>query len=420
MNKTVFNGLKRSYTAYHAVEYAKKYLMANGFTPLHEEQDWEVERGGKYFVERGGSAIIAFSVGALNEYDYKIVTSHLDSPALKLKANPVMDSAGVKKLNVETYGGGIWSTFTDVPLKIAGRIVVKRDDRVESVVYTDDHNVVIPNVAIHMNRKINDGFVYNAQTDLCPLFSMSAGNEFFKNIDGEEVLGYDLYVVHDAVPFFAGTNDEFICSPRLDNLVCAFASLDAIVNSTTDGINVAFLADSEEIGSRTPEGADSDFLQKTVKRINKSLGYDCVALDKALARSFLVSADNAHAVHPNHPELSDPTNKVLMGGGVVIKYHANRNYTTDALSSALFKQIAKDADVKTQDFYMRSDLRCGSTLGAISSSHLSVRSVDIGAPQLAMHSAVETMCVSDVNEMVKALIAFYNATYTFRNGGYDL
>jgi aspartyl aminopeptidase len=328
-----------------------------------------------------------------------------------------MDSAGVKKLNVETYGGGIWSTFTDVPLKIAGRIVVKRDDRVESVVYTDEHNVVIPNVAIHLNRKINDGYVYNAQTDLCPLFSMSASNDFFKNLEGEEVLGYDLYVVHDALPFFAGTDDEFICSPRLDNLVCAFASLDAIVNSTAQGVKMAFLADSEEVGSRSLEGADSDFLQKTVRRINKALGYDCADLDKALARSFLVSADNAHAVHPNHPEYQDKNHAVYMNGGVVVKYNANQRYTTDGVSAAIFGLICEQAGVPVQRYANRADMPGGSTLGNIANTQVSLNTIDIGLPQLAMHSAYETAGARDTEMMVKALTAFFLSRITAEGGG---
>ena len=421
MNDLVLKAMETSYTAYNACDNAAAILEKNGFVRLFEHEDISVKRGGKYYVVRGGSALIAFKIAEdLTDYSFKIVASHLDSPALKLKYSPVVKAGGAAKLNVETYGGGINSTYLDVPLKIAGKIYVKEGDEIVAKTYVDEHEYVIPNVAIHMNRALNDGYKYNEQTDLMPLFGLDCDGDYFNGLSGGKVVGYDLYAVNATKPFFAGVNGEFFCSPRIDNQVCAFSSLAALLESRTSGISVAYLADNEEIGSRSAEGADSDFLKKTLKTVNKSLGYTRTDFDKAIARSFLVSADNAHAVHPNHPELSDPTNKSVMGGGIVVKHHANKNYTTDGLSSAVFEQIMQKAGVKTQHFFMRSDLRCGSTLGTIALTQLAIKSVDIGLAQLAMHSSMETMCAADVDQMVKGLAAFYESAFTPTENGYKI
>lgn len=422
MNKKFFDAMKTSYTAYHASDNAVEILEKEGYKELFEDQPYQLSKQGKYFVRRGGTALIAFKIGNLTDYNFKIVASHIDSPALKLKYNPISDTMGMKKLNVETYGGAINSTFTDVPLKIAGKVYLEKNNRIYGRTYTDSHNYIIPNVAIHMNRKANDGFVYNPQVDLCPLFGLDVDKDYFDKIgeQDENVVGYDLFAVNATEPFLSGANDEFFCSPRLDNQICAFASLFSLIDCNNKGVAVAFLADNEEIGSRTAEGADSDFLKKTLKSINKSLGYDRTAFDVAISRSFLVSADNAHAVHPNHSELSDQTNKVIMGGGLVIKHHANKNYTTDGLSSALFEQIMKRENIKTQHFFMRSDLRCGSTLGTLSTAQIAIKSVDIGVAQLAMHSSLETMCASDIDQLEKGLRAFYDSSYAKTEDGYCL
>lgn len=420
MNKIVYDAMSDAYTAYHAADNAAAILVKNGYKELFEHEDMKFERGGKYFIRRGGSALIAVNIGDISYYNYKIVASHLDSPALKLKYSPVAKTGNMGKLNVETYGGGIISTFLDVPLSIAGKIYVKRNNEIAALTYTDPHVYVIPNVAIHMNRALGDGYKYNLQTDLMPLFGLNADENYFNVLTGEETVGYDLFAVRATKPFFAGVHDEFYCAPRIDNQVCAFSSIAALTESNVRGVAVAFLADNEEIGSKTAEGADSDFLKKTLKAINKSLGMDRTAFDKAVARSLMVSADNAHATHPNQPQLSDPTNSSVMGGGIVIKHHANKNYTTDGLSSALFEQIMKAAGVKTQHFFMRSDLRCGSTLGAISLSQLALKSVDIGLAQLAMHSSLETMCADDTDAMVNGLKAFYEAHFERTESGYKL
>lgn len=421
MNNLVLNAMETAYTAFNACDNAAAILEKNGFVRLFEHEEMNIKKGGKYYICRGGSSLIAFKIAEnLDEYNFRIVASHLDSPALKLKYSPVMKNGNVAKLNVETYGGGINSTYLDVPLKIAGKIYVKENDEIVAKTYVDPHEYIIPNVAIHMNRSLNDGYKYNEQTDLMPLFGINPEDDYFAKLDKSEVVGYDLYAVNATKPFFAGVNDEFFCSPRIDNQVCAFSSVAALLDSKGKGVSVAFLADNEEIGSRSAEGADSDFLKRTLKTINKALGFTRTDFDRAIAGSFLVSADNAHAVHPNHPELSDPTNKSVMGGGIVIKHHANKNYTTDGLSSAVFEQLMQKSNVKTQHFFMRSDLRCGSTLGTISLTQLAMKSVDIGLGQLAMHSSLETMCASDVDEMVKGLAAFYDSSLSVTETGYKI
>ncbi|MCQ2398912.1 MAG: M18 family aminopeptidase [Clostridia bacterium] len=418
MNDFVFNGLKGGYTPYHAVKISEDYLAQKGFVSLSETSRWEIKTGGKYFVKRGDSSLIAFTVGR-GDYRFKIISSHVDSPALKVKYNPVEKAGNQLKLNVETYGGGIWHTFADVPLALCGRLAVEKNGKVFGRVYTDPHTYVIPNVAIHMNRKANEGFVYNPQIDLCPLFGTAGkADEYFSHIVGEDekLVGYDLFLVNKTAPFYVGADDEFFCSGRIDNLLSAFSSVEALVNSNGGGISLVFLADSEEVGSRSNEGADSDFLRKTMSRINRALGYTEEDFDRAVSGSFGLSADNAHAVHPNHPELSDPTNKTELGGGVVFKFHANRNYTTTSLLAGAVASVMRSAGIKTQDFFMRSDLKCGSTLGAISSSQISVPCVDIGMPQLAMHSSMETASVADADAYLEFMTTFFNSKLKVENG----
>ncbi len=432
MNKTVLDGLKVSYTAYHAVDYAVKTLTKAGFTRLSADKEWKIEKGGKYFIIRSGSALIAFTAGETDKYYYRIISSHTDSPALKIKYDPVSSCAGQFKLDVEVYGGPIYRSFLDVPLCLAGSVVYETKNGLARETYTDPHTYIIPSVAIHFDRGVNDGKALNPQIDLRPLFGSDPQGdevslksderayyeEYFARLGGGKVVGYDLYAVNATKPFFAGAKDEYICSPRLDNLVSAFSSVDALVKSDVkSGVNVAFLADSEEIGSKTAEGADSDFLRTVLRRINRALGKTDDEFDRAIASSFAVSADNAHATHPNHPELSDAACPVFLGGGVVIKHHANRNYTTSAFTGALFDRICEKAGVKTQDFFMRSDMRCGSTLGALSVSQISIDSVDIGVAQLAMHSSLETASVKDVDDYAVAMKAFYDSAFTKTENG---
>ena len=402
--------LEKSYTAYHAVKNAADYLIANGFSELSEGEDWCVEEGGKYFVTRGGSSLIAFTVGALdNGLNFKIAASHADSPALKLKDNAVFSVGAYEKLNAECYGGGIWYSFFDRPLKIAGRIVESENGVLRPRLAESDYFVTIPSLAVHQNRGVNDGFAVNAQTDLCPLYALTEqGGDLISSLSSAPVAAYDLYLVNAQKPYVFGRNGEFLASPRVDNLTSVFASIEAIADVLAPGgVCVAAVFDNEEVGSRTLEGAGGDFMERTLRRLTSALRFDDDEYYKALHSSFLLSVDNAHALHPNHPEKCDPTNRPAAGGGVVIKFHADKAYTTDALSAAVIEEIFKNANVPFQKFYNRSDVRSGSTLGAISLSKVSLLSADIGIAQFAMHSACESFACADYASMRSGLRAFF-------------
>ena len=418
--ETLLDFLKNSLTAYHACENAKARLVENGFSPLKETEDWELSEGGKYFVERGG-ALVAFTVGGLDNFSYKIVASHVDSPALKLKENPVEKRGAYAVLNVETYGGGVWYSFFDRPLRIAGRVVKSENGRVYSETVTSPFLLSIPSLAVHQNRGVNDGFAVNAQTDLSPLLSLNGGEaDWLERIAGDgKTMGYDLYLVNADSPYFFGAEDEFLASPRIDNLTSVCASLDALLSKAdSDGICVAAFLNHEEIGSRTTQGADGDFLENALRRIAYALRFDDNEYYKALASSFLLSADNAHAIHPNYPEKADPTNKTVLGGGVAIKAHANGAYITDALAAATVRTIFDKAGVKHQNFFNRSDMRSGSTLGVAALTRMGVAGADIGLAQLAMHSACECFAKEDYAELVNGLTAFYSSDLLADGNGF--
>lgn len=422
MINALSNFLQNSYTAYHACQNLKEELLANGFQQLLESEDWELSEDGKYFVERGGCSIIAFTVGALDSFSYKIAATHLDSPSLKLKENALIKSGAYATLNVEKYGGGIWHTFFDRPLKIAGRIVKRENDLLRSEVYTSDFNVCIPSVAIHQNRTVNDGMAINIQVDMQPLLGIYGENFSFEKTlfkdESEQVISYDLHLVNADMPYSFGANNEFLASPRIDNLASAYASLKALIkHGESSGICVAAFLDNEEIGSLSAQGADGDFMENTLRRIAYAFRFDDNEYYKALASSFLLSVDNAHATHPNHPEKSDPTNKVVMGGGVVIKSHANRAYITDALSSAIIKTVMERAGVSYQCFFNHSSAASGSTLGSLALRHVGIRGADIGMAQLAMHSACECFAASDYTQMVDAITAYYGSDFAYSADG---
>lgn len=418
------NFLNSSKTQYHAVSNAKKMLESAGFKKLCETEPFDIQKNGKYFVERDGSALIAFKTGSDNSC-FKIVASHTDSPCFKVKYGKALISpaAGTTSLNVEKYGGGLLYSWFDRPLKLAGRLCGEKDGKVIYSLFESENRFCIPSVAIHFRRNANDGFAVNPQVDCSPLFALTQDDKLLKtelssHFDGK-LLDCDLYLVCDEKPFNFGTNNEFLCSPRIDDLASAYASLSALIEAKDDsGVCVAYLADNEEVGSRTKQGAASPFLRDVLKRIFIALGEKISDENgeslfmQALAKSFIVSCDNSHATHPNHPEFADKNSDVKLGGGVAIKHHGNQNYTTDGLSSAIFKSILEKAAVPYCDYYQRSDLPCGGTLGAISSSQVAIKSVDIGIPQLAMHSSCETLALSDATHMKNGLKAFYE-NYSF-------
>ena len=417
--------LKNSYTAYHTCEHLQTLLLENGFAPLKETGDWAIEEGGKYFVVRGGSAIIAFTVGSLDDFYFKIAAAHNDSPALKLKENPVTVAGGCAKLNVETYGGGIWHSFMDRPLKIAGRVVKRQDEMLTVEVMEAPFLVTIPSLAIHKNRGVNEGKAINAQVDLQPVCTL-CGEDFsaeslMEQITGKNVMGYDLFLAPAQEPFAFGAKNEFLAAPRIDNLVGVHAIVQALLtHEDNTGICVAACLDREEVGSSSPQGADGDFLDKVLRRITGALRFDDNEYYKALANSFLLSVDNAHADHPNHPEVSDPTNRTKLGGGVVIKSHAGGAYVTDALSSSVVKTIFEYSNVKYQSYYNRSDDRSGSTLGPAALRHMGMAGADIGIAQLSMHSACECFALADYDELKKGVAKYYSAAMHFYSDGVSL
>ncbi len=410
MNMQIAELLENSKTQYHAAAQAEKLLLGAGFKRLYESKKWNVERGGKYYVVRDGSAVIAFT--AADCEFFKIAAAHTDSPCFKVKLGKNPQVAGCATLNVEKYGGGLLYTWFDRPLKLCGRLCGVKNGKTEVKLFESEQKFVIPSVAIHFRRNANDGFAVNPQIDCQPLFALGGdGDELVKfvknNFDGE-LLDADLYLISDEKPFFCGENGEFLCAPRVDNLTSCFGALNALTSCKNDkGVSLAYLADNEEVGSRTKQGAGSPFLHDVLKRIALSFGLNDEEFLCALAKSFLVSCDNAHAEHPCHPEYADKSSTSRMGGGVVIKHHGNCNYTTDGVSSAIFKNVLESQNVPYCDFYMRSDLPCGGTLGAISSSQVAIKSVDIGLAQLAMHSSCETFALKDYSAIINGIKAFY-------------
>lgn len=413
--------LNTSYTAFHAVQNAKSFLIQQGFSPLSERADWSIEKGGKYFVERGDCALIAFCVGKTDLDSFKIVASHTDSPALKIKENPILKTEGYFKLNVEQYGGGIWSTFFDRPLKIAGRIIVDDNGKITTKTIVSDYTLTIPSQAIHINRSVNENNPINVQVDTCPLFALTDNEnklDFLSTLTDEKVLAYDLYLVNSEKAFENGIHGEFVSSPRIDNLSSAYASLTALTETKTEqGVAIAALFDNEEVGNQTPQGSAGDFLESVLRRLSEAFQWKESQYRQALAKSFLVSLDVAHAVHPNHPEKHDPSNRTTLGGGIVIKYNGNTAYVTNGKSSAVMKAIFDQANVRYQTYYCRSDMPCGSTLGRSFVTKVGMLAVDIGLPQLAMHSACECFAKNDYVELEKGLSAFYQTKLNVTDDG---
>ena len=413
--------LNESLTVYHATDKIKSVLLENGFSKLSERDDFEIVENGKYFVERDGSAIIAFTVGRLDNFSYKITASHLDASCLKLKSNPLKNTGAGVTLNAEPYGGGIWYSFFDRPLKIAGRVVKSENGRVFAETVTSPYFITVPSLAIHQQRGVNESFSVNEQIDLQPLLALQNGDDWLSKITDGNVVSYDLYAVPAQSPYRFGCNDEFIASPRIDNLTSVYACLQALLNhAESDGICVSAFLNSEEIGNRTPTGAEGDFVETTLKRIAYALRFDDNEFYKALASSFFLSVDNAHAVHPNHPETSDPTNKTVLGGGVVIKSHAKGAYITSGMSNAVVQTLFDKAGVKHQAFFNRSNVRSGTTLGVSALTKTSMAGADIGLAQLAMHSACECFCADDFIELTNGLTAFYSSDILADENGFTV
>ena len=418
ISKELMDFIKDSPTAFHVVKNFSTMLEKAGFIKLNERNKWKIEQGGKYYVTRNDSSIIAFQVpDNMDFYNFQIAAAHSDSPAFKIKENPEMSVNGAYvKLNVERYGGMILSTWFDRPLSVAGRMIVRKNGKIlEKLVNIDRDLVMIPSLAIHMNRDINGGYHYNVQKDMLPLYSGSGEKGNFMRMMAEEaevrpedILGHDLFLYNRMPGTIWGSRNEFVSSPRLDDLQCAFASLEGFLQADKKkNIAVHCVLDNEEVGSTTKQGAASTFLKDVLFRINLALGGDQESYLMALAESFMISADNAHALHPNYTDKADPVNRPVMNGGIVIKYNANQKYCTDGISTAIFKELCREADVPYQTFVNRSDIAGGSTLGNISNTQAAINTVDIGLPQLAMHSAYETAGVKDTESLIRAAKVFY-------------
>ncbi len=406
--------IKKSPTGFHAIDTIMQEL--SGFEPLQESESWRLQPGGKYYVTRNRSSIIAFTLPKGPFKAFQLIASHSDSPTFKIKENAEIVKGKYVQLDTERYGGMIMSSWFDRPLSVAGRVLVRGEKGVKTVLVNLDRDLlVIPNVAIHMNREINNGYKYNAAVDTFPLWGSDETKDTFKaevakaaGAAPEDILGTDLFLYNRMEGRVWGVRDEYVSAPRLDDIECAFASIEALKAAGDSGhANVCCVFDNEEVGSTTKQGADSSFLYDVLRRILLSLGCGEEDYYKTLAASFMLSADNAHAVHPNHPEYSDPVNQTQMNGGIVIKFNANQKYTTDGVSEAVFHQICQRAGVPVQHYANRSDLPGGGTLGNISGSHVSINTLDIGLAQLAMHSCYETAGVKDIDYMIDGMKAFY-------------
>ena len=431
INQELLTFLNNSPTCFHAVANMKAELEAAGFERLFEGQTWNLRGGGNYYVTRNDSALIAFRIPKKAFTGFQIVASHSDYPTLKVKTNAeITVEKQYTKLNVEKYGGLILSPWLDRPLSIAGRVVVRTPEGVAARLINIDRDLLmIPNLAIHMNRSVNEGYEFNAQRDMLPLFGGADAKDGYRKLIAEaagvaeeDVLDTDIFLYNRMKGTMFGMNQEFIAAPHLDDMQCAFASMKAILAAQpTESVAVHCVLDNEEVGSGTKQGAASTFLKDTLHRINVGMGRTEEEYLTALASSFMVSADNAHAVHPNQPDKADPTNRPYMNGGVVIKYSANQKYTTDAISGAIFKSFCEKADVPYQIFHNRSDMLGGSTLGNISNSQVALNTVDIGLPQLAMHSSYETCGCKDTGYLVTvAALVFSSAVAGNGDGAYRI
>ncbi len=415
--------IKESPSMFHTVRTIRSRLDEAGFVYLPEVRPWECEPGGSYYTVRNNSSIIAFKVGSDVRpacCHFQIAASHSDSPTFKLKANSALEGPGpYARLNVEAYGGMIDYTWFDRPLSVAGRVLVETENRIESMLVSlNDVVAIIPSLAIHMDHGVNSGFAPNRKVDLCPLFSageLSAGafDELLAErlgVQPRQMLGRDVFLVNRQEPMIWGAEDEFISAPKLDDLMCAYASLDAFLHSSNpNSVSIFCCFDNEEVGSNTMQGALSTFLPDTLQRLNVALGGTDEMYRRALAASMLVSCDNAHAVHPNHPEKCDEGNRAFLNQGIVVKEAANQKYCTDAFSRAVFCAVCNNAGVPFQRFANRSDMAGGSTLGNLSNQQASIHGVDVGCAQLAMHSAYETAGARDVMLAIRAIRAFYDA-----------
>lgn len=430
MNETInelMEFLDSSPTSYHAVENMRNVLSQEGFTALSEKKLWSLEKGKSYFVVRNDSSMIAFRVPECDVSEikgYHVYAAHSDSPAFKIKENPEIEKEGIYvSLNTEKYGGMILSTWFDRPLTIAGRVCMEEGGEIVSrTVRLKDNICMIPSLAIHMNREMNNGVAFSAQNDMLPLLTMvdpddrekpSKGMldqmlaEVMPQADGK-ILSYDLYVENCEKAVLAGAKDEFVMAPRYDDLACVFAGLKGIINGKSEQyIDVLAVFDNEEVGSLTRQGADSTFFRDTLENIADGLEVSAKVHRTWKANSFMLSADNGHACHPNQGGKADPTNRPYLNRGVVLKYHGGQKYATDAYSAAYVRRLCSENHIPLQTYANHSDIPGGSTLGNLAMAQVSMAAADIGLPQLAMHSAYETGGAKDIAYLIHLAEVFY-------------
>ncbi|MDO4167196.1 MAG: M18 family aminopeptidase [Eubacteriales bacterium] len=414
--------IEQSPSAFHVIDNMKTELAEAGYRELTEAEPWTLEAGGKYYVTRNESSLIAWQIPDRENWQeyrgFHIAAAHSDSPSFLIKEHPEMSTEkSYIRLNTEKYGGMILSTWLDRPLSVAGRVIVEQDGQMESrLINVDRDLLVIPSMAIHMERKLNQGYEYNPQTDMLPIYADQTGEGSFHEVIAEaadltgadRILSQELYLYVREFGRIIGHEGEWILSPRLDDAQCVFGLLQGLIQSKPNQyIDVTAVFHNEEVGSSTRQGADSTFLEDVLLWISEAAGEEMGAYRRKLSGSFLLSADNAHALHPNHPEKADPTNRPVLNGGIVLKYHGGQKYTTDAVTGARVKMWCEEAGVPYQTYHNRSDLLGGSTLGNISTSHVSVPSADIGLAQLAMHSAVETAGSRDIRYLIALIKQFY-------------
>lgn len=417
--------LKKGTSAVMVVREAEKQLKEAGFEELRFSDTWGLTEGGKYYMKHHDTTLLAFTVAEQIECKegFRIAAAHTDFPCLRIKPNPDIVTNGYAQVNVEVYGGAILNTWLDRPLSISGRMAVKSDD----VMHPDIHYIsmekpfmTIPNLAIHMNRDVNKGVELNRQTDMLPIAGLleeelnekHAFLNFLAKETGvkpEDILDYELWVYCMQEPVTLGMEEEFLLSPRLDNLTSVQALLTGLIEGKRkSGINVIALFDHEEIGSRTKQGAGSMLLLDVLEKICDSFGKTMVQTKGSLYESFLLSVDVAHGLHPNKTGKMDVTNKPVLGRGLCIKEASSQSYATDCEAIAIVEQICQKAGISYQKFVNRSDMPGGGTLGSIASSILPIRTVDVGVPLLAMHSAVETMGRRDMESLTRLVKEYFS------------
>ena len=424
VTRRLLDFLDASPSCYHAVDNLARRLEAEGYERLREVEPWTLRTGGKYYVVRGDSSLAAFRVPGGVPAGFMLAAAHSDSPTYKVREEAEVLSAGnCVRLAVEPYGGMIARSWLDRPLSVAGRLVVRREGGIATqLVNVDRDLLVIPSVAIHLDREVNQGTALKANTDLLPLLGCGTERGRFRSllaeaagVPKEDILSTELFLYPRAAAVLLGAEGEFVASPRLDDLQCVFGCLEGFLAAKEGGsVPVLCVFNNEEVGSGTRQGADSTFLTDVLERISTALGRDWRLM---AVNSFLVSADNAHAVHPAHPELSDGAERPVLNGGVVLKYNAGQKYTTDAVSGAVFREVCRAVDVPVQRYSNRADLPGGSTLGNISSAHLSIPSVDIGLPQLAMHAAYEVAGSRDTALLVRAMAEYFSRSCRYLPDG---